>query len=160
MMSKQVQDLRALVADESLDTTARRNAANLLTALVVAAVLEPPDDDAEVVALLKPWPRDTEYNTWIADVAAECTHGHSITGWPLKDARAEVLRRHKERMLLGIAVDETANRLERVAAIQLILDDDRAPDFWKRNGFTAEKMLTTMRPHSHPPSKPSDLWSS
>ncbi len=91
--------------------------------------------------------------------------------WSLRDARAEVLRRHRERVLLAVVVNESAARLERLEAAQTILDASHADGKWRRNSYTAERLLTEIAPPgsirytsagkrvvSRPPLDKADVW--
>ena len=125
----------------------RRDAAAHLVQVTVAGVREPAGDDAEVVELMKPWPRETPVQAEIAAIIDNITNGRGTQGRSLADAKAEVWKRHKLRAVLTVIVDEHANRLERLAACDVILTDFLPPmGMYRRNGWNADKMLSSILP--------------
>ena len=141
-MSNQLEPLRTVVEDESLDIAARRAAAAHVVQLVVDGVPDPSDDDLEVVQLCTPW-ADQE----LAKLASEGTGGRSVNGWSLSDARQRVLTRLKVRAVLDIVVDEAAHKLIRLASCQTMLDTFMNPNgHYRRNAYTAERLLAAIIP--------------
>jgi len=102
----------------------------------VEAVPVPSADDPEVVELQKPWS-----DPFLAQMGAEVTGGRSLTGYTLKDAVETVHKRHQLRAVLAVVVDDTAHRLERLAACQVILDDAHPKGVWRINNYSAETLL-------------------
>ena len=134
--------LRAIVADETKPLTERTAAAALIVQLTVDGVPDPVDDDEEVVELRKPWADGGPLSDVIASVFK-----YSRTGYPLAEARAEVLKRHRERAILAVVVDEAAHCLIRVAACQTMLDSYLpAKGRHRLNGYTAERLLAAVIP--------------
>jgi hypothetical protein len=135
-MNTKIDGLRSLVADESLPLTERRDAAAYVIRLMVESIPVPKADDDEVVELQKPW-----HDPFLAELGAAATFGRSLSGWSLKDAIAEVHRCHQLRAVLSIVVDDTAHRLERLAACQYVLDNSHPEGTWRRNNYSPENLL-------------------
>jgi hypothetical protein len=70
-----------------------------------------------------------------------------------------------------VVVDDNAPRLERLAACQLVLDDSHPEGHWRKNNFSAEKLLEHVKtpegvdywgrqwgPIARPPMELGDLW--
>jgi hypothetical protein len=135
-MSNQMEALRTVVQDETLSTAERTAAAALIVTLTVDGVPEPPDDDAEVVALMQPWADKA-----LAEIAAPVTQGRSLTGFPLPDARAAVLERHKLRAVLRLVVDTALPRQTRLAAVSHVRASLSDKHRFIMNSVSPEQML-------------------
>jgi len=114
-MLGEIEALRGMTLDETLPIAERRDAATHLVHMSVAAVVEPKDDDAEVLKLLKPWRRDTEVHAWLADEFAKISKGRSINGYTLPDAKEAVERSWRYRLLRQL-IDDTGYPLVKAAA--------------------------------------------
>lgn len=117
-MSK-LEELRAMVADETLTKAARKDAAEYVVRLLTEAVPEPNEDDPEVIDLMKPWLRDTPGNAGIADIFADTTRGRSIHGFSKREALLAIHIRHRRKLLKGLSEDESEPKAIRDAALQL-----------------------------------------
>lgn len=144
MSSIKLSELHALVVNETLTEVERREAAERYVAEIVANVPVPSDDDEQVVRMrtappanhpqldshdLSAWRIWNEVRGWAPD------------GPTAAQAKKYVRERHQFRVVLGIVVDDSAHRLEKLAACQYILDDLHPRNFLRMNNFTAEKML-------------------
>ncbi|WP_158788595.1 hypothetical protein [Granulicella sp. L46] len=173
--SEKLDDLRALISDESITLAGRMVAAEHAVRLQVAAVPEPTEDHAEVQELLKPWPRETALERQFAEMFEGATGGRSLNGWSLKDALVKVKERLVFRAFLAIVVDESIHRLERLEACRVILEDHLHPqNTFRFNRLSPEMMLervlpdTTMKssgylsepkvPVERPPQSLEDVW--
>jgi hypothetical protein len=160
--------LRAVVADEGKPLAERTNAAALIVTLTLEAVTEPADDHPEVVTLVTPW----DDGGPLSDVIAHVTKGLSRTGYPLAEARAHVLQRHKLRAVLALIVDTALPRLIRLAACQAALDGFLHPNGRHRvNAYSPERLLAAVKladgfkwtskgrePVERPPRVVADVW--
>jgi len=141
-MSSEMNALTALLADETKAVADRRNAAIHLVCLRVEAVPEPSAHDPEVLELRKPWTDPALAQEW-----TEITKGRSVNGWTSKDAIAEVHKRHRLRVLLGIVVDQPGHSLMRLAAADAVLTDHiPSKHSFKINGRTSPWLLDNIRP--------------
>jgi hypothetical protein len=168
-MTDSIEKVRMAIADESLPDVERRELAEHLIELQIAAVTAEgiQSDDPEVITLMQPWD-----NTALAASAAEATGGRSVNGWCLKDARTKVLERHRLRVLLSTICDDAAHHLERLAACTVILDGYLPiQGKHRRGGYTPEKLLSEVLPTSatkwksagrlpvqRPPRSYADVW--
>ena len=116
MASKDVVALLAIAADETLTTTERRDGAEYAIRLLAASVPDPLETDVEVVGLMKPWPRQTEQQRWLADSWADVSKGRSLHGYTVADAKAAVLKSRVRRMLESLATDQDKHLYVRQAA--------------------------------------------
>lgn len=133
-------ELLELVANISLPTGERKNAAALLVRLKTDAVPQPSTDDAQVQELLKSWSTPAV----AAGYAAALGRTGSIGA---KDAVAYVHKTLRLRILLAVVVDEGADQLVRLAAAEAILRDHLSSRHWlKSNNFTPERMLVAIKP--------------
>jgi hypothetical protein len=177
MSTAAIEELRVVVADESVGMAARRDAAAHLTKLHLASIEEVSDTDEEVLELMKPWRRDTAAYALMADWGAEATKGRSMNGWSLIDAKAEVTKRRKLRALLSVVVNAGLSELEKVAAIDTLIADYLHPEgVHRKNRYTPERMLDAVKaptatrhyhdmdgnaylaPVQRPPMQFSDVW--
>lgn len=173
MSKTNYEQFRSLIADESLPLTERRTAAEHYITALVDAVPEPGDDHAEVIELRTPWKSDRLGS--IAETAWKARNG--AYGWyangpTVSQARAHVHKRLKLLVLLAVVVDEHAHHLERLAACQSLLEDHRHPqNFYRKNGYHAEKLLSKVLPATahkwtakgkvpveRPPREFADVW--
>lgn len=149
-MSNKLDQLRTAIADESLGLPERRTAAEHLIVEMLDAVPVPGDDNAEVVELLTPWTDDGTLGS-IAPMAwkqRNLAYGWRESGSTLAQAIKRVHDRHKLRAVLGVVVDESAHRLERLEACRRVLDELHSQNFYRRNGYDAERMLAKVLPAS------------
>ena len=160
--------LRAVVDNEALSIEERKDAAALFVTLTVETVTDPADDNPEVAALRQPWD-----DKFLAECAAPATNGRSLTGWSLPDAREHVAKRHRQRVVLALIVDEALPRLIRLAACQTMLDSFLHPNGRHRKGaYSPERLLSEVAPAdaykwttqgklpvSRPPLTVADVWS-
>jgi hypothetical protein len=167
-LSDKKETLRAVVEDEKLNISERSAAAALFVELTVDGVPDPADDHPEVVTLITPW----DDGGPLSDVIATVTKGLSRTGYPLAEARAHVLQRHKLRAVLALIVDTAVPRLIRLAACQTALDSYLpAKGRHRLNAYTAERLLaavipadgykwtsTGKKPVERPPQVIADVW--
>jgi hypothetical protein len=138
-MSSTIRELRALVQDETLPITARREAAEHLVRLKAKEVPSVPDDDAEVVALTKPWPVATDVQAGIASMFAAYSQGLSLL-----EARNEVSRRLALRVQLSAVIDVTLPHLERLETVRAILANLPDGHIFRLNGVSAERLLAVV----------------
>lgn len=160
--------LRAIIADEAKPLAERTAAAALAVQLTVDGIPDPADDHSEVVTLMTPW----DDGGPLSNVIATVTKGLSRTGYPLAEARAHVLQRHKLRAVLALVVDVTAHKLIRLAACQTMLDSFLHPNGRHRlNAYTPERLLAAVvpadghkwtsagkEPVERPPQVVADVW--
>jgi hypothetical protein len=171
-MVNETEKLRSVIADETQPLTARKAAAEHLVRLKIETVEAAgvPDDDVEVVSLMQPW-KDTK----LAQMFSHTSGAPPQAGWPLPIAKAKVLQNRKLRVVLAVAVDKAAHRLERLAACKRILEDHPQIVLWRYNSATPEKLLATALPDdavkwtsqslfhgpvpvSRPPTELADVW--
>jgi hypothetical protein len=137
-----VDELRAIIADEQVSITERRAVAAHLIRLTVESVSQPSSDDIEVIELMTPWEDHVLAAQW-----SEATNGRSANGCTQTRALEIVYRRHRLRAVLAVVVSEAAHRLERLAAVETVLNDFMHPQgHYHRNAFTSEKLLETVKP--------------
>lgn len=171
--TEKIQDLKALTADESLNLSVRKTAAEHCIEELVNAVPAPTDEDAEVISLQEPWSRETEADRLVFDLMSKITNGKSTNGRSLANAKAEVHRRNKLRLVLAVIVDTEAHRLERLAACERVLQDHPQISKWAIGNYSAERLLSEVLPAgatklvsafkppqrvSRPPHSIADVW--
>jgi len=116
MASKEIEALRAIVADEALTITERRDAAEHAVRLIVASVPDVLNTDVDVAVLLNPWPRETQQQRWLADSWADVSKGRSLHGYTVPDAKAAVLKRRVRLLLESLTADQDEHLYVRQAA--------------------------------------------
>jgi hypothetical protein len=165
MSSKKIQELRQIVRDEQASIIDRRVVAEHMMQVLVDSVAEPADDDPEVLGLRQPWK-----DRLLAEIMSKGT-SVAVNGETLVEAKKMVMERRRLRALLDIIVDETAHRLEKLAACERILGDNPGFHNWGLNGYTPEHLLamvlpvgsfkwtsTGKRPVQRPPMSLADVW--
>jgi hypothetical protein len=173
MINPEIEQLRGIVRNPDLLVQQRRDAAIHLIELTVASVQEPGDDDAEVVQLMQPWPRDTASNIAIAELMDRMS-GKITQGRNLADAKSEVWKRRRLRSLLAVITDDTSSQVEKLVTCQVLLAEYLPPGGrHRRNSFTPESLLAdALRPDatkiinafkppvtvSRPPVEFADVW--
>jgi hypothetical protein len=170
----QIDELRKIIADEQVSITERKAVAEHLVQLVVDAVPAPGEDHAGVVELRTPWRDDGSLGS-LAPVAWRArneVYGWAPSGPTLPQAIKRVHDGLKFVALLAVVVDEDAHRLEKLAACNAVLHDHLDPrNFYRVNGYDAEKMLSTVKaanatkstsagkvPVVRPPQCMADVW--
>jgi len=149
MSNEKIEGLRALLADESLPLAERKTAAELCIAALVDAVQAPGPDEAEVVELRTPWKGDARTCNFLSDAWKQrnVVYGWHETGPTLSQALKRVAELLRLRALLGVIVDDSAHKLERLAACRALLDEHLDPrNHYRRNNFTAEDLLARVLP--------------
>lgn len=164
MNSENKTHLRLVLADETLPIQSRQAAAEHLIKLVIESVQEPANDNQEVLKLQQPW-ENREFAAMFANSVA-------VDGESPAEAKRIVRQRNRLRAVLAVVVDESAHRLERLAACQKVLDDTPRTN-WPANGYTPDGLLAevlpagTLRwaglfkeqvPVNRPPKGISDVW--
>lgn len=172
---EKLQDLRALIADESITLAGRTVAAEHAVQLQLASVPAPAEDDAEVVELLKTWADDGSLGSLLPTAWKQrnLASGWSESGPTLSQARKWVHDRLRLRALLGIIVDEesASHRLERLEACRCVLETLHPRNFYRVNTYTPERMLAEIKPYTavkwgtggkvpvqRPPREIADAW--
>lgn len=138
-----IEQLRAVIDNESLPLAERKQAAQLLVSGLVDAVPEPQDDDAQVVALLTCPSADGTLGhiaplAW--QVSNEC-RGWARSGGTLTQARRHVHEKRRGELLKTIYQDRDRHGLEREAAAQRLLDALPPLSMERRNGITAQRLV-------------------
>lgn len=139
MNNEKVADLRELIADESISINERKLAAEHAIRLQLedVEIVGVQDDDHEVIELTTPWADQT-----LAAMCSSVTNGRSVNGWNLTDAKKTVKRRLALRALLAVVVDESKDRLERLAACRVILDEHLHPrNTFRMSSYNEERLL-------------------
>lgn len=162
----EIEQLKQIALDPDMPPDQRCEAATLLVKLQEEVIRSEgvADDDDEVVALLKPWPRDLPWQAGLADIAAPHTKNRSITGYSLPDARAEVLERRVLRLRLSIVVDEALPLTLREAVVDTIRRDPSRPYYCRAAMETIKKSSDTKYtadgtvPVARPPREFCDVW--
>jgi hypothetical protein len=169
MITEKLEDLRQIVADEGTNITTRQVAAARYVTELVAAVPVPSDDDEQVIKLRTAPPAN--HDPGFRRIWNE-SHGWSHDGPTVAQAKKYVRERRQFRAVLGIVTDESAHRLEKLAACQHILDTLHPRNFLRMNNFTPEKMLEKVLspdakktiymgekvPVERPPQTMADVW--
>jgi len=139
MNSTTQQQLRQIIADETVPLSDRRESARILAALKTSALdLTIASDDPEYVRLRTPWPRTTQSEIELADMF------HHYSGGMQHD---EAVTRCRENRIIDDRAatwrDTSLHHLERLAAIAAYMEDTPKPNYWTMNGVSAERLLTT-----------------
>jgi hypothetical protein len=148
MSSSKLEALRTAIADESIPLSERRTAAEHYVAEMVDAIPAPAEDNAEVAELVTPW---TDGGT-LGSFAPMAWKQHNLAyGWresgpTVAQAIKRVHDRLRLRVMLGVVVDENAHHLERLEACRRVLDELHPQNFYRRNGYDAERMLAKVLP--------------
>ncbi len=149
MSSTKLDQLRAVVADESLPLPERKIAAEHYVSELVDAVPAPADDDAAVLALQTPY---TKIDPILGNIYIRAWEiGNEIHGWAASgpttiQARKHIHQGRQFRVLLTIVADDAHCHLERLEACQRILDELPARNFYRVNSYTAERLLAQVKP--------------
>lgn len=149
--SERLAQLRAVVANEGVTVPERTKAAEHYVELLVSAVLEPKDTDAEVIELLAVPPDKGESRfTDLLQTARELRNksfGWAESGPTVRQAKERVHNRLRLRKLLSVIVTESELKMIRVEACQRVLTDHlHERGFHRANGFTAEMMFAAIQP--------------
>ncbi|WP_047495871.1 hypothetical protein [Terriglobus sp. TAA 43] len=134
-----IDQLREIVRDDARPGTEREVAAELLITELVDAVQMPSDDDDEVVAHTQPWLDGAIKNLFNTGPAASIVNGKSLTA-----ARTKVHEDRRLRAVLAIVVDDSTERLERLAACRWLLKTYSFIRRWAVNHYTPERLLETV----------------
>ncbi len=174
MITEKLEDLRQIVADEGTNITTRHVAAARYIAELVDAVPVPADDDAEVLKLRTAPPANrVQLDSHVLSYRRiwNEAHGWNPDGPTTVQARKHVRERRQFQEVLGVVVADSAHRLEKLAACQYVLDQLHSRNFYRMNGYTAEKMLEKVQlptatkwtsagevPVERPPKTLADVW--
>lgn len=176
MSESKLEELRRIIADTDLPIAERRVAADHAVKLQLAAVAEPPEDDARVLELRTPWTETGKLEV-LKNVYASGWKGRNLAlGWDesgptIREAKKRVHERYRMRAVLAVIVDKSLNDLEKIAGCQYVLDQLHPRSYYHANAFTPEKMLAAILPDNamkwipwrkvpveRPPKSLADVW--
>jgi hypothetical protein len=175
--SEKLEVLRVVIADESLPIAERKVAAEHAVQVQLSAVPEPDDNDDAVAALRTPSVPINAHPVVVKLTQDSMGFWYELQGWlstgpTLPQARQHVHKSHKLRLLLRVIVDKAADRLERLAACRVVLDDHIHPrGKFRVNHYGEERLLDLVlpptatkwapggnRPVERPPMGLDDVW--
>ncbi|SFS10825.1 hypothetical protein SAMN05421771_1853 [Granulicella pectinivorans] len=166
MHNPELDQLHSVVENDEVPMQKRRDAADHLIEMAVEGVPEPRNDDQEVLARMTPW-SDGPVKSLVLGIS----FAKAALGENLADAISEVQKVHRLRSVLAVVVDESAHRLERLAACQWVLANYGHISKWRANNYGAQNLLAEVSfptatkwtydgklPVERPPLELKDVW--
>jgi hypothetical protein len=142
-MSNRLDGLRTAIRNEALPLAERKQAAEHLITALVDELQEPAEDDKAVFATVAPPSADGP----LGDIyprawrIANEKRGWAASGPTLAQGRRHVHEQRRTELLKAIYTDKARHSLERIEAAQRILNSEPPLSFWRKNGYTAQRLV-------------------